>query len=231
MSKTAAASPAPPLTRPWRGISATERIAKRRQQLLDTAMDLYAAEGIANVSIEQVCAAAGLTKRYFYESFHSKDQLVEAVVDAALDRVTNIVVPILLEAGPLNLRAAAIPFAEALLAEPHLLRLLVVETHNGSLVRYREQLITRAVEVWLNALQPPSDNPQAAMRRRFLAYACAGAIGELATAWIDGRLRISPEQFADWVFDLYENLALPAFLTTNTSGRRDDARRRARKPR
>ncbi len=47
---------------------ATRRRA-RREQLMSAGLDLFAARGYTRVSVKQVCDAAGLTQRYFYESF------------------------------------------------------------------------------------------------------------------------------------------------------------------
>ena len=58
------------LPRPYRGVSATDRRDQRRQRLIDAGLQLFGTRGIAAVGIVDVCAEAGLTKRYFYENFH-----------------------------------------------------------------------------------------------------------------------------------------------------------------
>lgn len=204
------------VTRPWRGVSAADRVAERRRRLVEAGLELIGTRGAAAVGVADVCTEAGLTKRYFYESFGSIDALIDAVVDDALDRLSGIVVPTLAASGPLDPRPAAFALAEAVLSDRRLVRLLVVETQSGPLVRYRVQLVDRAVETWLATLYPPRDEG-AGVRRRFLAYACAGAVGELATAWIDGRLDIGLDQLVDWAFELYERLALPAFMAADSS--------------
>jgi AcrR family transcriptional regulator len=198
------------VTRPWRGVSAADRVAERRRRLLDAGLELFGTNGVAAVSVAEVCAEAGLTKRYFYEGFQSIDALADAVVDDAVDRLSALVVPILLERGILDPRPAAFALAEAVLSDPRLVRLLVVETNSGTLVRHRERLIERAVETWLATIYP-SAGEEAKVRLRFFAYAGFGALGELATAWIDGRLEVSLSRLVDWMFDLYARL-VPAVV-------------------
>ncbi len=64
------------------GVAAVDRAAARRERLLDAALAVVGAEGWAGVSVRRVCAAAGLTSRYFYESFPDRDALVLALFDA-----------------------------------------------------------------------------------------------------------------------------------------------------
>jgi AcrR family transcriptional regulator len=195
------------LTRPWRGVSAADRVAERRRRLLDAGLQLLGTRGIAGVGVGDVCAEAGLTKRYFYESFGSIEVFVDAVVEDVLERLTALVVPVLREHGPANPRPAALVLAEAMLDDPRLVRLLVVETHAGALMHYRARFIDRAIATWLATQFPGEEDADVVLRRRFLAHACAGAIGELLAAFADGRLAMGPDQFVDWTLGFYEQLA------------------------
>lgn len=51
-----------------------------RQRLLDSVRDLFAAEGIRAVSVEQPLDASGMGRVSFYRHFDSKDDLVVAVL-------------------------------------------------------------------------------------------------------------------------------------------------------
>ncbi len=75
------------LVRPYRGVSAEDRRARRREQLLEACLDAVAASGVADTTAEAICGRAGLSKRYFYESFADR----EAVLVAALDRLFEAV--------------------------------------------------------------------------------------------------------------------------------------------
>ncbi|MGA5543497.1 TetR/AcrR family transcriptional regulator [Mycobacterium sp. NPDC051198] len=78
--------------RAYRGQSADDRRRQRRGRLLDAAMDLMAQNEWRGVTVEKICAAAGLNKRYFYESFTDIDGLSAAVVDDIADEVRTATV-------------------------------------------------------------------------------------------------------------------------------------------
>ena len=67
------------VVRPYRGISADERRASRRARLLDAALEEVGERGMAGTTMTAVCARAGLTERYFYESFADRDEMLRAV--------------------------------------------------------------------------------------------------------------------------------------------------------
>src|SRR5689334_4939455 len=71
--------------RPYRGVEASERLDQRRRRLLDAGLDLLGADDAeSELTVRAVCGRAGLTARYFYESFSDKDEFVAAVFDAAV---------------------------------------------------------------------------------------------------------------------------------------------------
>jgi AcrR family transcriptional regulator len=91
--------------RTYGGVSPEQRRADRRVRLVDAGLALYGSQGFAATSIDAVCAEAGLTKRYFYESFGSAEELLSAVYLDATARVQGRVADAVLAAGD-DLRAA-----------------------------------------------------------------------------------------------------------------------------
>jgi AcrR family transcriptional regulator len=85
--------------RPYRGVSADDRKASRREALVAATLDVVGRDGVAAATVETVCAEAGLTKRYFYESFADRDALFEALIDAMLDGVRERIGTALAGAG------------------------------------------------------------------------------------------------------------------------------------
>lgn len=53
-------------------------------QVLRAALDLFAAQGYANTSVQQIVAAAGVTKGALYHYFASKDDLLFAIYERML---------------------------------------------------------------------------------------------------------------------------------------------------
>ena len=62
--------------RRYGGIPAAERRAGRRERLIRAAIALYGAQGYRRTTVTDVCRSAGLTPRYFYESFENSEALL-----------------------------------------------------------------------------------------------------------------------------------------------------------
>lgn len=58
----------------------TAQTSQARQQILQTASDLFYQKGIQHVGINEVIAASGVAKRTLYRWFPSKDKLIEEVM-------------------------------------------------------------------------------------------------------------------------------------------------------
>lgn len=71
--------------RAYGGKSADERKQARKSTLVEAAIRLFGEHGFNAVSIDLICTEAGLTKRYFYEAFPSR----EALLTAAYETVTR----------------------------------------------------------------------------------------------------------------------------------------------
>jgi len=77
--------------RRYRGAEADERRAQRRGQLIAAAVQVYGERGYQSATVKAVCEAAGLTERYFYESFANSEALLlasfETVTDLLLQKI------------------------------------------------------------------------------------------------------------------------------------------------
>ena len=60
---------------------------ERRRQLLDVALDVFAADGFHSTSMNDVAEAAGVTKPVLYQHFASKRQLYLELLTPKLGRV------------------------------------------------------------------------------------------------------------------------------------------------
>ena len=67
--------------RPYRGVSALDRRRERRDLLLSACLDVVGREGLAATTVGAICEQAGLTKRYFYESFADRDAILVEALD------------------------------------------------------------------------------------------------------------------------------------------------------
>jgi AcrR family transcriptional regulator len=72
-----------------KGLDADERRAQRRDQLLDAALELFAANGYPNTSIEQLCQSAYVGTKAFYEVFESREDCYIALLRRVTEQLTT----------------------------------------------------------------------------------------------------------------------------------------------
>jgi AcrR family transcriptional regulator len=68
-----------PTARPYGGLAMEDRVAARRARFIEAGVELFGTQGFRGATVRGVCAAAGLTDRYFYESFPTLEALLAAV--------------------------------------------------------------------------------------------------------------------------------------------------------
>lgn len=118
------------MARAYGGVSGDDRKSQRREKLLEAALALYGTAGFHASTVKGICLKAGLTERYFYESFSSSQALLAALYQQQVEALTQRMVNEISRAAQ---NPAAI--AEAALTEwfgtmkrdPRLGRLMLVE--------------------------------------------------------------------------------------------------------
>jgi AcrR family transcriptional regulator len=187
------------VTMPFKGVSADDRRIDRRNRLVVAAFEIAGTEGAGALGVGRVCLGAGLTKRYFYESFASLAELQSAVVDHAIDVMSNCVDPFrpTVRGGPPQAWLEA--FVGALVDDECLARVLLAETHGGALSPFRHQII----DVAIAGMAPPDSDAQADLRARLVAYAQIGTLSELCLAWHQGQLAMERATLVDVLADLF----------------------------
>jgi AcrR family transcriptional regulator len=187
------------VTMVFKGISADDRRSHRRNRLVEAAFAIAGSEGAGGIGVGRVCREAGLTKRYFYESFASLAELQSAVVDHAIAVMSERVDPFR-PAGPgASPQAWLEAFVGALVDDERLARVLLTETHGGALSPFRHQII----EVAIAGMAPPDADPRAELRARLVAYAQIGTLSELCLAWHQGHLVMERAALVNALADLF----------------------------
>ncbi|OBB31183.1 transcriptional regulator [Mycolicibacterium peregrinum] len=187
--------------RAYGGQSAQARRRQRRERLLDAAMDVMARNEWRSATVEKLCAAANLNKRYFYESFTDLDALAAAVVDdiaesvrAATVSAADAAVEQPLEAQALVSVAAAV---RALVDDPRRARVLLggVAT-SPELHAHRTTVMHRLTDVLIDhgrtvhGVELEAD-PLAQVAPAFIVGGTADAI----LAFVNGDVHLSLDDF------------------------------------
>ncbi len=163
---------------------------------MDAGLDLVGTLGCDQTTMTAVCAHAGLTERYFYESFASRDALLLAVVDEVADQARDAVLESLRVTDGdafAKAHAAIAVFAALLTDDPRKGRTAVIESSVLPALRRRRQelfrtfaalVVTQAQALFEDsALSPPEDEVGALL--------LVGGFGELLTAWLQGETSAS----------------------------------------
>ena len=64
-------------------------ISKTRQKLVDVARQLFAKNGIANTTMNEIAKSSGKGRRTLYTYFKSKDDVYYAVIESELERLSD----------------------------------------------------------------------------------------------------------------------------------------------
>lgn len=82
MDKSVSSSPN---ERRYRGQGSGERRAERRARLVEAGLRVFGEVGFHGATVKMICAEAGLSERYFYESFSNSEDLLCAVYEQHMD--------------------------------------------------------------------------------------------------------------------------------------------------
>ncbi|AXT86528.1 TetR family transcriptional regulator [Aeromicrobium sp. A1-2] len=183
----------------YRGMSAEERRADRRSRLLAAALEVWGRDGGPKVTMTRICAEAGLTERYFYESFDGLDAALVAVLDEIADEITLRTVAALASAqgGPTErVRASIGEFVRILTDDPRKGRVAIVESvaHDAMRARRAEVLREFAELAAREARELYGPEAWSESEGRMAATMFIGGVAELVTAWIEGVITATPDE-------------------------------------
>lgn len=71
------------------GLNTEQRKAQRRQKFVDAGLEVFGTEGFQSATVRKLCRQAGLTDRYYYESFSSTEDLLMAVYSQCMETLQS----------------------------------------------------------------------------------------------------------------------------------------------
>ena len=179
--------------RRWSGVPLQDRQALRRAELIAAGVTLLGGAAGPALTVRAVCREASLTERYFYESFTDRDEFVRAVYD---DVCGTAMKALLSSQTP---RDAVEAFVALMVDDPGRGRVLLLAPE-------REPVLTKSGAEWMpnfiallqHKLTAITDPALQAM----VATGLIGALTALFTAYLNGRLAATREQFVDYCTDI-----------------------------
>jgi AcrR family transcriptional regulator len=177
----------------WSGVPLEDRQVLRRDELIAAGVQLLGGEGGPAVTVRAVCREAGLTERYFYESFADRDEFVRAVYDDVCARAMSALM------SATTPREAVERFVALMVDDPVRGRvLLLAPAVEPVLVRSGAEWMPSFIDLLQRKLTQIGDP----VRQKMIATSLIGGLTALFTAYLDGRLAASREQFIDYCVEM-----------------------------
>ncbi|WP_082282086.1 TetR/AcrR family transcriptional regulator [Mycobacterium colombiense] len=201
--------------RVYGGATGEQRIAERRRKLIEAGMNLFGSAGSASVRVKDVVVEAGLTERYFYESFSDLDALFDAVLELANDAVESAVNAAVVYAPDDAVSRISVVLrttADTLAGDPRMIRIIFIEAlgKGGRAGARRNEILLRAAQNFYRwSGTDGGDFESSPLETRTKTFAFAGAASELLIAWAEGLLDMTDAQLADFLVGLYWRINLP----------------------
>jgi AcrR family transcriptional regulator len=201
--------------RRYRGITAAERRAARRERLMDAGLEVFGTEGYAGSSIRGVSAAAGLNSRYFYESFGSREELLYEVylkvISEIIGRATDAiaVATTVEEQARAGLRAGWTVLTE----DRRKGRIVALEVVGVSdrIERARRDMRHAMAEMTVrNALSFVGEDAELRLDPRLTARALMGGVVDVLVDWIHGEVDASVDEVVEHFTQLFTAAAYAA---------------------
>lgn len=176
--------------RRYRGAAPGQRQRERRTRLIDAATEAFGTEGYRNTTVTTICAAAGVGKRYFYESFtDSEDLLLEVYREVTARMLEAIHVGI----GDVNadidtrVRGALTEYFQLIQRDPRVPRIAFFEILGVSptVDRAYHDVLDALVDICQALLTPYVDlDSHPAPSVRMVILGLVGAILIIAQKWV-----------------------------------------------
>lgn len=211
--------------RRYSGQESCDRIKERRGRLIEAAIEVFGTTGYAGAKVKDICKVAGLSERYFYESFENREDLLLGAYVHLTEQIFDVTQRTLEAAGDdivAGARAGLAAFVGFLLGDRRYARIVLIEVVGVSkeLERQRFAALDAFAEIVRHQVltQPVPEReslePHAGDqgdRVRIAAVALVGAVNHVLVDWLMSGHDITADLIVDVCFQLFENTrsALP----------------------
>lgn len=186
--------------RRYSGRDAAERTRQRRTAILTAALEVFAARGYPATSVKQICRQAGLTERYFYESFRDRHACLVALYDELAEQMRTATTDAIERAADLDLdevtRRALSTFVNYLAGDPRRARVVLLEVVGTSaeLEERRHAVLRGFAELTTTAWFGRTEQ---AGPRQLATVGLVGAVNHLLVDWLHRGQQEAPEELVD----------------------------------
>ncbi|TPG28233.1 TetR/AcrR family transcriptional regulator [Mycobacterium hodleri] len=198
--------------RPYGGVQASDRVAERRRRLLDAGLELLGgADEPSVLTVRAICGEAGITARYFYESFTDKDELVAAVFDGVIADIAATTQAAVAAAPSEEQNRAGIANLVRVIADDARVGRLLFNPRLTNAVLARKRAEVGGVFALLSGKHAASayelpDNGWTTSAAHFVV----GGVSQTIGAWVSGYVRLNQGQLVDQLTRILDGLTLAA---------------------
>ncbi|GII75117.1 TetR family transcriptional regulator [Sphaerisporangium rufum] len=173
--------------RDYRGMTAQQRLADRRERLLAAAYTSFARVGFTATTIERLCAAARISNRAFYECFTGREDLMRAIYERCVDETLLTVAKAIGEAPPdpgSRIKAGLGAYISFVTQDARRARIMHLEVRRAGdvLTAHRQRAVGAFAQIIEESLDGVPDLPPA--RMHLLALGLVGALQELLIEYV-----------------------------------------------
>jgi AcrR family transcriptional regulator len=195
--------------RDYDGKTAAERIAERRERLIDAGVELFGDRGYAATSIRSVLQQSGLRDRYFGESFPDLDSLLAAVYSRLIDEEVSGCAAAIdkTNGGSEGARAMIETITLSFEKNPGKARIKSREVLSGGPVAHEQRRagLRRLAELVADLL--PSSTTLNRSDVLLLGFGIVAAADELLMTWMDGAEGLTRDHVVDVVMLMFDATA------------------------
>lgn len=202
-------------SRVYGGESTEDRVLRRREQFLDSGLQMFGTVGFKGTSVRGLCRHAKLTDRYFYESFESVEDVLIQVYDRETQRMVAAIFESIKDITPgMSVDQVARPALRrffTLVQDPIVAKTLwfevlgvsdrVNQAYQDTIREYGQMLL-----LMIKGLYPQLSLGQT--QENLLTIAIVGAISQLTMAWIVSGFSTPIDDLVDVNVLLLEGLVL-----------------------
>ncbi len=196
--------------RPYGGVQARERVAQRRHQLLDAGLELLGGiDDPPDLTVRALCSRAGVSARYFYESFTDKDQLVAAVFDWVIADIA-VTTQAAVASAPRDEqnREGIANLVRTIAGDDRVGRLLFnPRLSNPVLARKRTELGGVFAQLSGQHVRGAYDVPENEWLTS-ITHFVVGGVGQTISAWVSGEISLDQGQLVDQITRMIDSLAV-----------------------
>lgn len=211
--------------RRYRGVSNETRMAERRLKLIEAGIRVFGSTGFHTATVKGLCQEAGLTERYFYESFSNTEALFTAcylhITDNLRIRLQTVVLDMDEEDLEQTTRRGLGVFFEQFKESPQAARILLVEvlTVNKKLEELSLKTLYSFIEMLEMLAKPLIEQRDKAGRidSTLLASGLVGSVLYMAARWTMDGCRKPVENVVDNAMILFKGAGLSMFGLPQTT--------------